>query len=143
MNGREIDCVLNANLLVFRGVYSCDTLPEGDVCGLLVSNTDPHDKPGEHWIAMYFDGERGEYFDSFGRPPNKLFKDYLNKHCKYWTFNDRQLQSACSRFCGHYCVYYCLLRGSGVDLHKIISSFTNDTGFNDVIVHGFICRNLT
>jgi len=140
MNSRDIERILKANSSTFRGVFSCDTLPESDVRGVMVCNTDPHDKPGEHWIAMYFDGERGEYFDSFGRPPAKVFKDYLNEHCKYWTFNERQLQSICSRFCGHYCVYYCLLRGSGVEMRRIIDSFTTDTGFNDVIVHGFICN---
>jgi len=140
MNADVIDRILKANSSLFRGVFSCDTLPSTNVKGLLVCNTDPRDKPGEHWIAMYFDGERGEYFDSFGRPPTAAFKDYLNRHCAYWIFNDRQLQSVCSRFCGHYCVYYCLLRSSGVDLRRIVASFTNDTGFNDVIVHGFICH---
>lgn len=140
MNSRDIERILATNSTMFRGVYSCDTLPETRVRGLIVCNTDPQDKPGEHWIAMCFDGDRGEYFDSFGRRPAKVFEDYLNRHCKHWIFNDRQLQSACSRFCGHYCVYYCLLRSSGVDLRRIVSSFTNDTGFNDVIVHGFICR---
>jgi len=89
---------------MFRGVFSCDTLPETLVYGLIVCNTDPHDKPGEHWIAMYIDGGRGEYFDSFGRAPAKVFKDYLNRYCNTWIFNERQLQSICSRFCGHYCV---------------------------------------
>ena len=93
MNSLDIERILNANCLQFRGVYSSDTLPVGDIKGLIVCNTDPHDKPGEHWVAMYFDGERGEYFDSFGRKPPKLFKDYMNKHCKQWIFNERQLQS--------------------------------------------------
>ena len=141
MNNYDIERILKANVPEFRGVFSCDTLPDDDVRGLLVCNTDPHDKPGQHWIAMYFDGQHGEYFDSLGREPAKVFKDYMNRHCKYWIANDRQLQSICSRFCGHYCVYYCLLRSSGVDLRRIVSSFTNDTGFNDVIVHGFICRH--
>jgi len=44
-----------------------------------------------------------------------------------------------SRFCGHYCVLYCILRSRGIDMHSIVSSFTRDTGFNDVLVHGFVC----
>jgi hypothetical protein len=139
MNTYDISRILTANSPLFRGVFSCDTLPTTRVRGLIVCNTDPHDKPGQHWIAMYFDDDRGEYFDSFGRAPTRVFKDYLNRHCKCWIYNDRQLQSVCSRFCGHYCVYYCLLRGRGVDLRRIVATFTNDTGFNDVIVHRFIC----
>jgi len=102
MNNFEIDRILSANVDSFCGVYSCDTLPK-TASGLIVCNTDPYDRPGEHWIAMYVDDECGEYFDSFGHPPNKVFKDFLNKHCTKWIFNDRQLQSICSRFCGHYC----------------------------------------
>jgi len=63
MNSYEIERILKANPSLFRGVFSCDTLPESDVKGLMVCNTDSHDKLGEHWIAMYFDGDRGEYFN--------------------------------------------------------------------------------
>ena len=139
MKNFEIERILTANCRAFGGVYSRDTLPKS-VRGLIVCNTDPHDKPGEHWVAMYIDEQCGEFFDSFGRPPTKVFKNFLNKHCKRWIFNERQLQSICSRFCGHYCVYYCILRSRGIDLRKISSSLTDDTGFNDVLVHGFICQ---
>jgi len=32
---------------------------------------------------------RGEYFDSFGRRPSAEFERYMNRHCRYWTFNDK------------------------------------------------------
>ena len=57
----------------------------------------------------------------------------------HWSYNDVQLQSVSSRFCGHYCVLYCILRSRGVSMRSIVCSFTRDTGFNDVLVHGFIC----
>jgi len=68
--------------------------------------------------------------------PSVTFRRYLDKHCVYWSYNDVQLQSVVSRFCGHYCVRYCILRSRGIDMR---SSFTRDTGFNDVLVHGFVC----
>ena len=34
-----------------------------------------------------------------------------------------------------------MLRSRGVDMPKIVSSFTTDTGLNDVLVHGFVCRS--
>jgi hypothetical protein len=139
MNNLEIDRILSSKSDIFRGVYSSDTLPN-NVHGLIVCNTDPHDRPGEHWVAMYVDEKCGEFFDSFGRPPTRVFKDFMNSNCKRWIFNDRQLQSICSRFCGHYCVYYCILRSRGIDMRKISRSLTTDTGFNDVLVHGFICQ---
>ena len=47
MNNLDIERILNANCLQFRGVYSRDTLPDDDIKGLIVCNTDPHDKPEE------------------------------------------------------------------------------------------------
>ena len=47
--------------------------------------------------------------------------------------------SVYSPFCGHYCVLYCILRSRGISMRSIVCSFTRDTGFSDVLVHGFIC----
>jgi len=64
----------------------------------------------------------------------------MNRHCRYWTFNDKQLQSVVSKFCRHYCICYCLYRSSGIDMRKIVCSFTSDTALNDVLVHALMCR---
>jgi hypothetical protein len=55
----------------FLGVYPSDLLPLTNMPknSALVFNTDPQDKPGQHWIAVYVDkGGKGEYFDSYGLP---------------------------------------------------------------------------
>ena len=33
-----------------------------------------------------------------------------------------------------------MLRSRGIDMPKIVNSFTGDNGLNDVLVHGFVCR---
>ena len=73
---------------------------------------------GEHWVAIYVDvdGRHGEYFDSLGRRPTATFERYMNKHCREWTYNRKQLQSIASRFCGHYCICFCIVRSRGVDM---------------------------
>jgi len=124
MNSIETEHVLRRHVVDFDGVFSDDTLPNKP--RLLISNTDPSDKPGRHWICIYIKDGRGEFFDSFGRRPSVVFERYLNRHCSFWTFNQRQLQSVVSKFCGHYCIY--MLRSRGVDMRKIVSSFTSDTG---------------
>ena len=45
---------------------------------MLVCNTDPAHRAGEHWVVMYVDdeGKFGEYFDSLGRPP-RLHSDAI------------------------------------------------------------------
>lgn len=141
MNTTQIERILKRDpgcKSIFQGVFSVDTLPSNP--RLLVCNTDPSHKPGSHWIAIYVDKNgRGEYFDSFGRRPDGAIKDYMNRHCNVWTCTERQLQSVISSFCGFYCCFYCMYRSRGVDLHRIVSLFTRDTGFNDSIVHSFIC----
>ena len=103
MNSDEIDRFLRVRLRDFDGVFSIDRLP--DHPHLLVCNTDPSDKPGRHWIAIYVDDEgRGDFFDSFGRRPSDYLERYMNRNCLSWNFNDRQLQSIVSKFCGHYCI---------------------------------------
>ena len=141
MNSEQIERELKDYKPLFLGVYSSDRLPTHRR-GLFISNTDPSHLPGTHWIAIYNDGQHGEYFDSFGREPTGIFKDYMNTFCKNWTFNDRQLQSIASSFCGQYCIYYCVLRSFDINMRRIVNNFTNDTGFNDVLVHGFVCNKI-
>ena len=138
MNSEDIERALK-HVRDFDGVFAADELP--DKPRLLVANTDPASRPGRHWVCICVENGRGEYFDSFGRPPTVDFERYMDGHCSSWTFNRRQLQSVISRFCGHYCIYYCLLRSRGVDMSKIVNSLTSDTGLNDVLVHRFACRN--
>jgi len=77
MNTIEIEQLLSATCKYdFHGVYSIDTLPPKAkllVCKIYVSE----------------DG-RGEYFDSFGRPPTKHFVNYLNEHCRNCIYNKKQ-----------------------------------------------------
>ncbi len=123
----------------FQGVFSSDTLPNKP--RLFICNTDPSNQPAQHWIAIHVDDNgRGEYFDSFGRQPDKHFEHYMNEHCTRWTCNKRQLQSLISSFCGHYCCFYCMLRCRGANINRIVNYFTKDTGFNDVLVHDFVCN---
>lgn len=142
MDTRDIERFINRDRhcrTTFQGVFSSDTLPPEP--RLLICNTDPSNEPGKHWIAIHVDQYgRGEYFDSFGRPPNKHFKRYMNTHCgSRWTFNKRQIQSIISSFCGHYCCFYCMFRCRGVNMIRIVNHFTSDTAFNDSIVHAFVC----
>ena len=78
----------------FRGVYSRNELPiAAPTTSLYVCNTKPNHKPGEHWVTIYIDNNRREYFDSFGMPP--LFDEFvtfLNHNTKSWTHNKRVVQ---------------------------------------------------
>ena len=79
--------------------------------------------------------------DSFGREPGEPFLSFMNEQCRFWTYNDRQLQSVISSYCGHYVCYFGYRRCRGMNMNAIINLFGNDTALNDYLVHKFVCRN--
>lgn len=96
----------------------------------IVFNTDPHDQPGEHWIAAFCDLRTEKpymsFFDSYGLKPEPeiqelmaSWKDQLDsagthEHAMELYYNDRRHQYKESE-CGMYCLYFihcCILRVS-------------------------------
>ena len=145
MNSVEINRILRTRCRgQFVGVFAIDRLPQTLPPRrplLLVCNTDPHDKPGKHWIAIYVGSDsKGEYFDSFCQPPPARIKNYLNKFCTTFSTGIRQLQSASSRFCRQWVIFYCLFRSLNYSMIDINSCFSNDTGMNDVFVYAIVCK---
>jgi hypothetical protein len=150
MDTRNIEQILTKDSFtrhVFQGVYPVDCLPEriDSYPTAIICNTDPSDRPGAHWVAMYFDDAMcGEFFDSFGFHPSyhhENFTRFMNKHSIRWTYNMNQLQSVLATTCGQFCVFYLLHRCRRVDLSKIVHMFTNDKHLNDVLVNDFISDN--
>jgi hypothetical protein len=145
MNGNDIHRVLlRLCSPEFVGVFARDQLliihqrP-----ALLVVNTDESTKRGEHWVAIYLGANNyGEYFDSFAQQPHTDIVLFLNKYCLHWTRSDRQIQSISSYLCGNYVLFFCFHRKRGLDLQKITRMFSNDTGWNDMLVHRIVCRTL-
>ena len=135
MNSLQINGILKrCKIRNYIGVFPSDLLPEG-AKGLMVVNLDHSRKPGSHWVCLYIDKNKGEYFDTFGRPPSGKILNYLNKNCKRWIDNKYSIQSVVSSYCGHYCILYCIMRSKGTDVHKFVKLFSKtDTGLNDKIV---------
>jgi Ulp1 family protease len=89
----------------------------------IVFNTDPHDGPGEHWIALFCDIRsdleypRITYFDSYAHAPEKEIKTLMKRWKTQWdatgkhskpmkmTFNATRHQFKDSE-CGMYCLYF-------------------------------------
>ena len=79
MNTLELTAILTkASQLMHLNakVLSKDLLPQKkplDVKAYII-NTDNSDKPGEHWVTLYFKDDKAIYFDSYGQPP---LEDYI------------------------------------------------------------------
>ncbi len=140
MRRLAIDAYTKNNVV---GVVPKDELPGRRLTAYptaFVCNTDDGDEPGEHWVAVYVDADRrGEYFDSYGRPPRHAdFRAFLLRNCDSWTYNGKRLQSGVSNVCGQYCVAYLLLRCRGMPLSGFQCLFGNDRVANDCLVFDWL-----
>lgn len=142
MDGYSLNALMQEDKHVspyFEGVFAADTLPRRlqKSPALLICNTDPISKPGQHWVAFFIGSDgRGEYFDSYGMPPLvKQHRQWLQSICKSWKYNHTTLQCIDSEVCGEYCVLYLVHRAHHYSMSKFVKKcFTTNTEKNDTMV---------
>ena len=120
----------------FQGVFPLDQLPKSirhHPC-FIVINTQSHNLPGEHWLAVYISIEkRGEIFDSLALPVSNYLRRWMNSHAlKGWISSQKVLQDWKSNSCGAFVIYYVLHR-----LNRKEMPFTYCKTMNDVLVKSF------
>ena len=62
------------------GIFSLDTLAFVKEPELIICNTDPSNKAGEHWVLFFVRGKSVDFYDSLGRDINyyrSLFLDFI------------------------------------------------------------------
>ena len=122
----------------FIGVYPCNHLPVvNNYPASLILNTDPDWKPGEHWLAIYFNEiKEAEFFDSYGFSAcHHKFEKYIKLFSTSYKNNSTQIQSYDSNACGYYCLYFIMLKSRGFTLSEINSLFSKtDFKINDYLV---------
>ena len=128
MNTKQLYFALSNNKITkgkFDGIFSKDTLqdivtrPE-----LIICNTDPSDKPGQHWVLFFFDKKGNvEFFDSLGKPLRfygKEFVMFAKMFSKNIKQNTKRIQPEKSALCGVYCLYYAYYRCKGYGMKCIL-----------------------
>lgn len=113
----------------------------------IIFNTDPHDGPGQHWIALFADVRpelqhgRITYFDSYAHEPEPEVKKLMRRWKEQWdatgihsqpmklSYNRTRHQYKDSE-CGMYCLYfhYACLTELPMDKQipdEVINSFRN------------------
>ena len=116
---------------VFYGTVPCDRLPrtlpqEGPTAYIV--NTDPHDEPGRHWIAIWTEGNVSEIMDSYGLSlevygTTDPIVEWLSRHFKYQLHNGQSLQSLFSQSCGDYALMYLIDRAEGRSMQQFLNRF--------------------
>ena len=102
-----------------------------------ITNTDCHDRPGQHWCAWWIQDGNALFFDSFGRPPthhsfprdfHKISRSY--KSCKYVP---RAVQLVGTTSCGHFCAHFMYEMSNKKSVRRFLSYY-NDIKTNDEVV---------
>ena len=115
----------------FRGVFAADRLPRAGPKGGYIVNTDPHDRPGRHWLGLWVDKNACQVMDSYGLP----LRVYDDPDLHLWLSQfatvvrgDKTLQALDSMACGHYALQYLKAQANGMDLSEFLSLWS-DTDF--------------
>lgn len=108
----------------------------------VVFNTDEHYKPGEHWIAMYSNLEKGQiyFFDSYGEHPDKRVVKLMDR-IKKWCKKERGIKHIDFRYntirhqrknteCGVYSINFILRSLKGESFDDITKNITTDKEIN-------------
>ena len=118
---------------VFYGTVACDRLPKTPrkkkPQGYIV-NTDPHDQPGQHWLAMWTDQNVCEVMDSYALPLERYeqaapLREWIVQHWKYVVTNGKSLQAIYSKSCGDYALLYLKAKARGRTLQEFSNEFSD------------------
>ena len=118
---------------MFYGTVACDRLPslanqEGPTAYIV--NTDPHDEPGRHWIALWTQENVCEILDSYAMPlevyhTTEPLIEWLNCHYKYQVASGKTLQLLFSQSCGDYALMFLVLKARGHSMHDFLRLFSD------------------
>lgn len=134
MNTKQIFHALFCNRITepfFDGVFAADQLEDIALKPqLVVANTHPSTKPGEHWVVFFFHGTTCEYFDSSGNSPTdyncwKEFCDFIVRFSEKVTVTSRRVQPYNTDICGQLCLFYAYQRCAGYSMSEILEQMEN------------------
>lgn len=72
--------------------------------GAMIVNTQPHNLPGQHWIAIYITNTTVKVFDPLGQVYPSFLVNEILKTRKHVTFNRVMYQNPLSTTCAQHCI---------------------------------------
>lgn len=110
----------------FDGVYALDEIVHIRMRPrLIVVNTDPSWKQGQHWLVIFFPSHSGnvELFDSLGSADRKYpaeIKRFLTKFATQIKLSRNRVQPPDTGLCGLYCLHFAACRCSNRSMEDIL-----------------------
>ena len=105
-----------------------------------ISNSEEHDKAGEHWNAWVVSGSTVTFFDSFSRDPRhkhfpRHYTEFIKKFDKV-NFVSKRVQSTKSTYCGLFCMHFIYIMSLGLDVNSFLEDYSSNYDKNDDAVVG-------
>jgi hypothetical protein len=146
LNTREIDGILKNNAATrrsFLGTYPACMKPKTRKHFYsFITNSEEHDKPGEHWNAWVVRGDSVTFFDSFSRDPrDEQFPNHYRKLIMNFDkvkFVCQRVQSASSTSCGLFCIHFIFVMSIGLNVQSFLDDYTKNYAKNDDIVFDIV-----
>ena len=128
------------------GVFALDELPlfvEKKPCTYVINSQNSTNFNYGHWLCIYCDGHKFDFFDSFGKHPDyysRSLTDFMMRNGNGdFQVNNKRLQAESSAVCGHYCIYFSYFRCRGKLMNDIVEEvFNYNTDLNDLFVYNFV-----
>ena len=146
MNTDQLECAVrtdNRLNAVVRGVYSSDNLPQyvHRYPSAFISNTDPSDLRGEHWVMFWFHSPSyGEFWDSLGHKADHYsehFDTFIKNNVITCKYNTHALQHKAFSTCGFHVLFYLLMKCNKMRMSQIID-FAKSTYNFDHYVYEYV-----
>ena len=109
----------------FDGIYAANRLNEIEARPhLIIVNTDPDYKPGQHWLLLNFlSSHVVELFDSLGKDVEdypRPIRDFVYRFSTQVHQMPYRVQPLYTALCGHYCLYYAYCSCTGERMEDIV-----------------------
>ena len=147
MNTKQLWNALNLNPVTnkfFDGIFSIDTLKDiKEKPTLIICNTDPSYKSGEHWVLFFFNDNSVDFFDSLSRDITYYgseFIDFVKNFANDYKYVVKRTQPIGSDVCGHYCLYYAYKKCNDISMGEIILDISNNNVVHFVNKMFYICK---
>lgn len=90
-----------------------------------IVNTDPHDEPGKHWIALWTEGNVCEIMNSYALSLDVYgtaapLQEWMDRQFKYQMRSGKSLQSLFSQSCGDYALMFLVDRAEGRSMNDFL-----------------------
>lgn len=136
MNSAQIEHILTQHCSqTFGGVFGAENYSLSKIPCFLVLNTDLSFQSGQHWVVLYINSFRCEFFDSLGHPPSfyhKHWEKLLEKYSSNFAYNKVCLQDDESALCGEFCIFYIVMRNNGFSFSSILN-MANSTEVKNLV----------